>query len=278
LEKRNLTKEFYYPFGEEDLFEAKPVGINRDRFEYLSYRVYDPLWISGLEDFEIEYINFPLGWAGSLFTVTQMKGLYDYHKSGKDVLAQLNTYFQEDNILDEIENAIASCPITARHGDLFKETIVGYRKGLYKISSRTMLSLIEGIIWDFAWWWNRKSGSIIDKSIKLEDFRKLKFRLLKPDGQEINAREPTIGLLLRNTKFGEEFYFEFVEYYCEELFRERNPALHGRNPNFGDEKKASSLLLCLKILEKEIFEAFSAWFADVYIKTYEEAKIAETVK
>jgi len=232
LEKRNLTKEFYYPFGEEDLFEAKPVGINRDRFEYLSYRVYDPLWISGLEDFEIEYINFPLGWAGLLFTVTQMKGLYDYHKSGKDVLAQLNTYFQEDNILDEIENAIASCPITARHGDLFKETIVGYRKGLYKISSRTMLSLIEGIIWDFAWWWNRKSGSIIDKSIKLEDFRKLKFRLLKPDGQEINAREPTIGLLLRNTKFGEEFYFEFVEYYCEELFRERNPALHGRNPNF----------------------------------------------
>jgi hypothetical protein len=61
--------------------------------------------------------------------------------------------------------------------------------------------------------------------------------------------------LLRQTKFGEEVYFEVVEYLVAELFEERNPALHGRNPNYGTKKKAAALIFVVETLERQITDA-----------------------
>jgi len=262
-----------YPFHEEDYLPAE-IGDGeekRDRVEYLAYRVFDPLWVSAIEEFEPEYVSFPLHWAGSLFSITTMKRLYAAHKAGTDVLAKLVPYFRKSQ-LDPLENAIAMCPITARHGELFGEISSSFRAGMYKVSARSLLAMIEGMVWDFAWWWNQHSGTVLDAAVSWPKYKIGDFRLLsKRDGLEINA-DATIGLLLRNTTFGEEFSFEFIEYFCEELFQERNPVLHGRFPNYGDDKKAAVLLLVVRLLEKKITEAFGAWFAKEAIRSYEEAK------
>lgn len=271
IDKKKAVSRLNSPFDGYALLNVRAEGSQRERCEYLAYRVYDPLWIGGLYEYEPEYVSFPLSWAGSFFSTAVMKRLYNAHKNGVDVLTSLHGKFQNQEELNEIENSIRSCPITERHGDLLAETLIAYKNGSYKLVSRALLSLLEGIIWDFAWWWNSQNALIFDKSVSMEDFRNLRFRFRNHQGLEIKTT-PSIGLLLRNTKFGETFSFEFIEYYCEELFRERNPALHGRDSDFGDEKKASILLLCLKVLEKNIFETVSASFAELCISTYEEAK------
>ena len=77
------------------------------------------------------------------------------------------------------------------------------------------------------------------------------FELLKPDGTRIGGR-PNIGKLLRQTLFGEELYVEMIEYLCEELFDERNSVLHGRKPDYGDSKKASTLIFVIETIERAI--------------------------
>jgi hypothetical protein len=275
---RRYVEKLGYPFNEEDYLPAE-MGEGeerRDRVEYLAYRVFDPLWVSGIEEFESEYMSFPLHWAGSLFTITTMKRLYAAHKAGTDVVAKLVPYFLKAE-LDPLQNAISMCPITARHGDLFLEIASSFRSGMFKVASRSLLAMIEGMVWDFAWWWNQHSGTVFDKGIGWEKYNGGDVYLLNNrDGSQINA-DATIGLLLRNTTFGEEFSFEFIEYFCEELFQERNPVLHGRFPNYGDDKKAGVLLLVVRVLEKNITGAFAAWFAKEAIGSYEKAKAKGTV-
>jgi hypothetical protein len=57
---------------------------------------------------------------------------------------------------------------------------------------------------------------------------------------------------LRQTKFGDDVYFEVVEYLVAELFEERNPALHGRDPFYGTQKKAAALIFVVETLERQI--------------------------
>jgi hypothetical protein len=232
-------------------------GDNKtDRISFLAYRVYDPLWFDGMEQYEPSYIEFPLKWAGSLFSVSVMRQLYNEFKRGHDVITEIVRYFRESDALELLADAIKNCPLTRRHGELFSEIADSFRTGSFRICSRSLLSLLEGLIWDFAWWWNQKSDPILLASTTEADYARGEFKLINRSGQPINAK-PTIGLLLRNTKFGDEFYFEFLEYFCQELFAERNPVLHGREPDYGDERKAASLLLVTRIVEKEITDAFT---------------------
>jgi len=271
-ELRLRVSKFKYPFHESDYLAAKVGENNRDRADYLAYRVYDPLWLSAIEEFAPDYISFPLRWAGSLFSIGIMQKLYERHKAGKDVLADLIPHFQNGENLNLLENAIASCPVTAKQGALFREIVSSFHSSHYKICSRSLLALIEGLIWDFAWWWNQLNGSVFDSATNRADYQNSNFKLINKKTKAPINTDPSIGLLLRNTTFGDEFYFEFVEYFCEELFRERNPVLHGRDSEYGDDKKAAALFLAVQIIEKKITSAFSSWFAEECIRTYEESK------
>lgn len=258
-ELRPSVSDTDYPFEFEKKYTPMKLGEagqETDRVRFLAYRVYEPLWFDGMEQFEPRYIDFPLKWAGSIFDVTTMRGVYTAFKGGRDVMGALSAYFREDNQLDRLEDAIKNCPLTRKHGELFAEIANSFRSGSFKICSRSLLSLLEGILWDFAWWWNEKFHAIFSPGTTAANYLRGEFKLLNRSGQAINTR-PTIGLLLRNTKFGDEFYFEFLEYYCQELFLERNPVLHGRDPEYGDEEKAASLLLATRIVEKKITEVFT---------------------
>jgi hypothetical protein len=256
-----------HPFGGDEYFPADVwaskeemitvgVGDVRGRDKYLAYRVYDPLWKQRLERYEPEYVTFRLKWAGGALTGSQMDSLYKQHKAGRDALSVFISIYKDDARLERLKNAISSCPVTSRYGPLFGEAVDCYKEGKFGACSVALLPIIEGIIWEYAWWWQTIHGGLFDHTVTREQYKSFSgFELLKSDGNRAGGR-PTIGQLLRQTRFGEEVYFEVVEYLCVELIKERNPVLHGREPGYGNRKKAAALLFVVETLERQITKAF----------------------
>lgn len=233
-------------------YKKMPGEPGAERIDYLAYRVCDPLWDQQMERFEPEYVSFPLKWAGAIFTIKQMMSLYEEHKAGGDLIAEILRLYRNNNRLTRLQNAIASCPMTSSYKELFDEIIENFQNSRFKVCSTSLLPMVEGMLWEFAWWWNSVHGGVFDRPIKRLQYKnRSDFRLLHPDGKRVGGR-PNIGALLRKTKFGEVVYVEFVEYLVEELFDERNPVLHGRDPKYGNDKKAAALLLVVETIEREI--------------------------
>lgn len=275
-----------HPFSSEKYFPAdvsesaaEKVSVShgggemRGRDKYLAYRVYDPLWkYRLLEDYEPEYVTFRLKWAGGALTGSQMDYLYKQHKAGRDALSIFITIYEDEARLNRLKNAISSCPVTRRYGSLFGETIDCYKEEKFGACSVALLPIIEGIIWEYAWWWQTIHGGLFDRTVTREQYKSFSgFELLKSDGSRAGGR-PNVGQLLRQTKFGEEVYFEIVEYLCVELFQERNPVLHGREPRYGDRKKAAALLFVVETLERQITKAFKEQIGKELIQRFAKPK------
>ncbi len=227
-------------------------GPGKERVRYLAYRAYNPLWDIDMERFELEYVTFRLKWAGSVLSSQTLSRLYKQHKTGQDVVAEFIVRYQNKETLDRLENAISSCPVTQPHGALFKEAVQSFNTGQYRVCSTAVLPIIEGLIWEFAWWWNRENGGLFDRSISRSEYKDVsRFQLLRKDGTNVKGR-PNVGKLLRQTSFGEEVYFEIVEYLVIELFEERNPVLHGREPDYGSRRQAAALIFVVETLERAI--------------------------
>jgi len=178
--------------------------------------------------------------------------LYEKHKLGQDVSSVFVSFYKNEDRLIRLKNAISSCPITRPYKTVFIESFDSFRDKRFHVCATSLLPMIEGVIWEFAWWWNEINGGLFDRHITPAEYKtRSNFQLLKADGSKVNGR-PNIGALLRQTKFGERVYFEVVEYLVEELFEERNPVLHGREPTYGSEKKAAALLFVIETLEREI--------------------------
>lgn len=238
----------------------------REQLKYVAYRVYDPLWDRMMERYEPEYVTFRLKWAGGALNITDMMKLYKLHKQGKDVQSAFISLYKRRERMDRLEGAISSCPVTQSYGDFFRETVATYLDDRFKVSSVALLAMIEGIIWEFAWWWQNIHGNLLDRPVSYEEYKaRSGFELLRSDGTRAGGR-PNVGQLLRQTKFGDDVYLEVVEYLCEELFEERNSVLHGRDPNYGNRAKASSLLFVVEVLERRITAAFKEHISQVLLK------------
>jgi hypothetical protein len=152
-----------------------------------------------------------------------------------------------------------------------------YDEGRFRISATALLPMIEGMIWEFGWWWNRNHGGLFDRAITHSEYSagKTEYYLLKPDGTKVKGR-PNVGSLLRQTKFGEDVYFEVVEYLVAELFDERNPALHGRDPFYGTQKKAAALIFVIETLERQITGAIKKFIGEDLIERISKAEKAKS--
>ncbi len=234
--------------GTGALNEATEQGMKK-RDEYVAYRVYNPLWRHRMERYEPDYVTFPLKWLNDTALIDY---LFERHKEGSDVRTIFVSMYKNEEKVSRLLNAIESCPVTESSGPLFREIIDAYSKEKYLISATGLLPMIEGLIWNFAWWWNESHGGLFNRAITLDEYKdSTTFQLLKPDGSLVSGR-PNIGKLLHETSFGEQVYFEVVEFLVNELFAERNPVLHGRVPYYGTRKKAASLLFVVETLERQI--------------------------
>jgi hypothetical protein len=256
-EKDYFIRHCQSPFATDQYFPLQIGEEKTERYEYLAYRVFDPLWNLDHKRFEKEFVSFPLKWSGILPSTT-MDRLYEHHKKGNDVIASLCPHYEQQEHLERIRRAISTCPITRSYGCLFNEIVESYGRGLFKVSSFCLLALVEGLLWAYAWWWNIFHGPIFDRNTTEGQYRDRKFQLISKTGKAVEA---DIGRLLRQTEFGDHLYYEAIEYFCQELFGERNPVLHGREPGYGDRRKVASLLFVVENIERQITGAFKEAFA-----------------
>jgi hypothetical protein len=264
------TKTIEVGFG---ALNEETESLLNQRVNYLAYRVYNPLWYCQMERYEPEYVTFRLKWINESQLIEY---LYEHHKAGKDVISIFISLYNNEERLDRLKTAISFCPITQNYGTLFSEAVDSYKDGRYGVCATALLPMIEGIIWEFAWWWNETKGGLFDREITHIEYKdSTSFELLKPDGSKTGGR-PNIGKLLQQTKFGEEVYFEVVEYLTTELFEERNPTLHGRDPHYGSKKKAASLLFVIETLERQITGALKQDIGEHFIDLIKSGKLNES--
>ena len=250
-----------------DAANGRAECLLNQRAKYLAYRVYDPLWSRRMERFEPEYVAFPLKWIND---PTLLEACFKQYRAGKDITSVFISLYDEWG-LNRLRNAISSCPITQPQAALFMEAIDSYNDNRFRVCSMALLPLIEGLVWEFAWWWNKIRGGLFDRAIGRTQYKYCKdFSLIGKDGTKTNGR-PTLGTLLRQTKFGEEVYFEVVEHLVEELYEERNPTLHGREPNYGNRKKAATLLFVVETLERYITQAIKDQLGKEFIDNLTKA-------
>ena len=70
--------------------------------------------------------------------------------------------------------------------------------------------------------------------------------ILSKNGKLIT--DPTIGSLLQHSFLGNILDEYFINYFCDDLYNERNPVLHGRNVSNFNERNASKKLATIEYL------------------------------
>lgn len=133
---------------------------------------------------------------------------------------------------------------------IIEEALFCYENGKYSATVCTLLPVVEGLLWDYSIWVDSKIARVYDttgKSIVAEGTGKI-------------VQNPTIGDLLRKTALGREFYTEFVEYFCSELYTERCPVLHGTECGYGTKPNAARKIGTVEYLLSTMANRIREWF------------------
>jgi len=233
-----------FPFSEMD-FTRKVDG--KPPILQISYKIWKPHYLYPLYPCEDEYRNFPLKWLGVKLTVWNYQYLYQKWKKGSDLTPMLESFYDEEDAFKSIMSKCRSNHIGFRRVQLLEEIVGNYRDKRYASVVTLALTQIEGVIWDLAiTLHNIGVEKIFDREkVKFENCQDCK--LINEEGALLEAK-PTVGLLIRHTRIKKYLYAPFLDYCTEELFRERNPILHGRITNFGTKLEANKKLLALEMV------------------------------
>jgi hypothetical protein len=131
------------------------------------------------------------------------------------------------------------------------DTVSCYMDGRYSGCICTVLPLIEGAIWAFADYYN-----FIEKNLfSVTDAKK---HLKLKNGKTV--KDFTIGDLLKRSELSDFFDAGFIDYYCNELYNERNPILHGKDISGFNQVNSAKKLLTFDFLT----ERMENYFKSVY--------------
>lgn len=172
-----------------------------------------------------EWQSFPYKWKAKHLPVAFVKDLMSLRKEGIDITTFMTEKYTR-NDFQEIRGFLDSHylqpPVTqiiSERSEFIQEVIQCYSNKSFAGSSCLALTLIEGMLWDFSLLVQDTDGGIYEQSSSE--------KIISNGG--IIVKNPTIGVLLKNTKFGNAIDENFINYFCDELYAERNPILHGRD-------------------------------------------------
>jgi len=227
------------------ILEMKSDG--RDLIESFTFLVYKPEeyllpeFVADKENWE----RFPLKWAGNL-PINEIKTLFDMFKDGEDISPYFVTRYKQDGtkvITLLLDDPMAKTSISPNVYFGMKEAINQalscYKKRHYMAFMYAIFPIIEGILWEF--------------SSYLEAIGEINIYVKGTDNNKIinisgKTSDSTIGNLLNNTNFQNYFDRDFIQYFCGELYNERNPILHGKDFKFASIENASKKLATLEYL------------------------------
>lgn len=240
-----------------EMLEAK-VG-DRDIFRYFTFLICQPKYLVAYPAIEEEWDTFPLKWISGDIPIPLFLTIYDMFKDGED----LSPFFVErfhSGALEDLEKLLDSPflnppfpSILSERRQIISESIACYRDKRYFSSVSTILPLIEGILWEYSKYCHSlgmriyahiDTNTIVEKSTRKE------------------IEDATIGTLLRKSAFGDLFDAHFIEYFCEELYSERNPVLHGKDIKFGSELNAAKKMATLEYVIKNIEDTIQSRFLE----------------
>jgi len=241
---KTLLERQPIPFSEID-FERKIAG--KEPILGVSYKIWKPDFIHSLFQYEDEYQKFPLKWLGFKMEAWLYHRLYLRWKKGEDLSKLLETFYDGKDSFETIRKKCKSNHIGVRRLQIIDELIKNYEDQRYASTVALALTQIEGVIWDLAITLNNIGAERIFERNKVGFDESRSLRLIDKKGNRVQA-ETTVGLLVRCTNVDKYIYAPFLDYCTDELFRERNPILHGRRTRFGTKLEANKKLLALEMV------------------------------
>lgn len=198
-----------------------------------------------------DYDKFPLKWYGLHMSIVDFRKYFRRFKAGENIDDYVEQYV--DSRLEYIKQLFNNHYFNqfAKRAEILKSMIETYSAKNYPATICTCLPLIEGSIMKFAEYYHFYSGGIFIQ----QDHKK--FLLLKTGSQK---RDFTIGDLLKNSALSTFFDDVFITYFCNDLYNERNPILHGTEVEVFNKLNAAKKILTfdyvVKVMDKFIFERY----------------------
>lgn len=232
----------------------------------------------GLNELDPQYLDFPLRWCGFLPS-DEFNRLYREWKQGKDIMKQVVDGFHEKDIEDFLYEEVNRSPINLKRKEIILDAIRCFYEKKYSSSIILLLPQIEGLLWELAEQFNNDGKFIykssaerssaygsfsfkIDKNQALYylnngltkhytevEQKDLSILSLRENEKDEMIKIEDIGTLLKETAF--RFYLydaDFIEYFCNELYTQRNEILHGRILDFGTIENATMKILALLMI------------------------------
>ncbi|MFY1008008.1 hypothetical protein ACOQNQ_02900 [Pseudomonas juntendi] len=223
--------------SEIDSFSLAAAIITKPKLQLLQLMTLDESWN-----------RFPLKWYIDHLPTTTGRALFEAYKNEQD-LSGIFTANYIDGKFKRFEELLSSQYISpplshvlCSRAHIINDIINCFRNKIYSASICTALTVIEGVLWDFSQEFNRSN----DKKIYSDDACE---ELILLSGKTVTNF--TVGTLLTQTALGDFFDKNFITYFCDELYNERNPILHGRDTNaFTMENSAKKISTIEHILRR----------------------------
>jgi len=222
-------------------FESKDFNI----IEYLAFLVYKPEHRLMSEIYlDPQWEKFPLKWANHL-GLADTKTLFDMFKDGENISPFYLSRFEVKgiNAIRELaSDPIARTPIAKNYQeiqDAIRQALLCYENKWYTAFLYTVMPIIEGILWNYSSYVHAIGEAKIYAATNSTS-------IINLSGKIVSC--PTVGTLLRDSEFSKFFDLEFIQYFCDELYNERNPMLHGRSFSQVTMENATKKLATLEYL------------------------------
>ena len=221
---------------------------NTNMLEYFSYIVCNPkCQLTSLIFTDNHWDVFPLRWLSTELFCSDFRKLFSESKNGHDI----SYYFTEkydNNDFSNLKKLLSSpfisdgfTEIIGNRNKIIDEIIESYRRGSYSSVIYTSLPQIEGMIWSFSKFVHNVDGGIYadtDYKVGISENK--------------NIENLSIGSLLKHTKLKGYLQDDFIKYFCDELYDERNDLLHGNELSKLTKKNAGMKIATLEFLLSQI--------------------------
>jgi len=197
--------------------------------------------------------SFPLKWYINNLPTTAGRILFEMFKEGHDIseVFASNYIDGEFKSLSELLSSQYITPpishVLCSRSNVIKDVLACFKQKIYSAAVCTALTVIEGVLWDFS----KEYNHIADVKIYSDDECSA---LLLVSGKTMENF--TIGNLLKQTFLGNLFDKHFISYFCDELYNERNPILHGQNTESFTIKNSAKKIATIEYILRRI-EAFN---------------------
>jgi len=216
-------------------------------------------------------IEFPLRFMGYLPAITyDVLSLLWLRKYSRDQLMLSLVGIEGNSIPDVCKRLLAADEILdeqlcCRRSIVFKEIAASYEAGHYIAATSLATIQIEGVLWDFARYLNRRNIRIFKKGWSrgvrwpyLWNRDKNVYENINPKTKRpICKRKERIysaGYLLSKTRLGSFISPRLISYLIEDFIQDRNPLMHGVIKDMDYKPDAIAAINCIMACYYEILE------------------------